>query len=155
MEKKESFIHKHPYLSVIGGIIVFLFILGFISSIINNDNLAQITNNQNLQKNEQQIQNSQMTWHEVATFVGTNDKKTDTFNIQGDRFKLTYTVQPANDYSAFYLFVYEPGNNIFIESFNLDSGSEESISYSGPGEYYLDIGAANLRGWTVKIEDYY
>lgn len=101
------------------------------------------------------VPSSQETWHPVINFTGSSGKKTDTFNIRGDKFRLTYTVLPENDYSLFYLYVYEPGNSIFKESFSLESGSETSISYEGAGEYYLDITSANLRKWTVLVEDYY
>ena len=96
-----------------------------------------------------------MAWHEVATFSGTNDKTTDTFNIQGDRFKLTYTANPANEYSIFYLYVYQPGYTSYTESYDLNSGTDSSISYKGAGTYYLKVLAANLNSWQVKIEDYY
>jgi len=159
-EKQDNWFKRHPIWTGIIVVFVLLVIMGSFSSDsstdYNQNNLENIQEQETESENlpNQQI-NSQKSWHEVTTFTGTSDKKTDTFNIQGDRFRLTYTVNPANDYSIFYLYAYELGNEIYIESFNLDSGTEESLSYEGAGEYYLDINAANLRDWTVKVEDYY
>ena len=158
--KQDNWFKRHP---VWTGVIVIFILLAIIGS-FSSDNSAD-PNKNNLgnvqeptiqdQNAQDQQQNVQKTWHEVTTFTGTSDKKTDTFNIQGDRFRLTYTVNPSNDYSIFYLYVYEPGSDIYTESFSLESGTEESVSYEGSGEYYLDIKAANLNSWTVKVEDHY
>ena len=99
-------------------------------------------------------------WHEVTFFSGTDDKTTDTFNIKGDKFKLTYYVIPANDYDIFYLYVYREGESLSVSSVDLqgvdvNSKPESTIVYEGTGSYYLDIGAANLQTRRVSIEDYY
>src|SRR3989344_2336851 len=159
-EKQDNWFKRHP---VWTGVIVIFVLLAIIGSFSSDSSIDYNQNNlENIQEQEtesenlpnQQI-NNQKSWHEVMTFTGTSDKKTDTFNIQGDRFRLTYTVNHSNDYSIFYLYVYEPGSDIYTESFSLESGTEESVSYEGSGEYYLDIKAANLNSWTVKVEDYY
>ncbi len=98
-------------------------------------------------------------WHEIKTFSGSSDKTTDTFNIQGDKFKLTYTIDASNDYSIFSFFVYPEGETVmYSESIMSDmgvSGTDSTISYVGKGIYYLKVIAANLDSWEVEIEDYY
>ncbi len=98
---------------------------------------------------------SQKDWHYTTSFNGVSDKTTDTFEIKGNKFKLTYIVNPANDYSFFSIFVYEEGNDMFVDFFTLDAGTETTIVYEGSGTYYLDIGVANLDSWSMKVEDYY
>ncbi len=154
MEKQKNWFHKHPILTTIIVIFALLVFFALINSIIKSDSETQ-TNNENSIENSENQQINDPEWHEVTAFAGTSDKKTDTFSTNGDRFRLTYTANPANEYSIFYLYVYRPGENLYTESFTLESGTESSISYEGEGEYYLDIKAANLRDWTVKIEDYY
>jgi len=97
-------------------------------------------------------------WHDLTSFSGSGDKNTDTFNIQGSKFKLIYIVKGDNDYALLTLSVYEEDSSFPTEMIMTDigfTGSEETIIYDGSGTYYLDIGAANLHSWSVKVEDYY
>lgn len=110
----------------------------------------------NYSNNEQP--NTEKTWREVTTFSGKDTKDTPTFNIQGERFKLTYTVIPESgypEYASFSVYAFEPGNDVYTSYASLDSGTDSTISYKGKGEYYLKIVAANLDGWSIKVEDYY
>jgi len=47
------------------------------------------------------------------------------------------------------------GRANYSEFFVLGSRTETSISYAGPGEYYLVVGTNNIYNWNVQIEDYY
>lgn len=163
-EEKKSWIKKHPIWSLVILLVVLnLLFLGAIlpdteknnssNSNINSQNNYQSSNTANVIKEETTA--TSKSWHDITSFDGTNSKKTDTFHIQGDKFKLIYNVNPANEYSAFYLTIYREGDTYMADSVSLDSGSDESIIYEGKGNFYLDINAANLDDWEVKVEDYY
>lgn len=135
--------------------------LGFKSSDSSVSNTNQNSNNGNSQQQNTYTPPAQTskTWHYVTSFSGDNYKTTDTFHIQGDKFKLTYTTEESNDYATFSFFVYPDGETqIYAEAIIGDigsSGTDSTISYAGEGSYYLKIIAGNLDSWEIKVEDYY
>ena len=100
------------------------------------------------------------TWREVAVFKGVADKTTDLFEIKGNRFRLTWRIEGANDLTGLSIFCYPEGETkIFVGVPVHVSGSKQisdtTIIYSGPGKFYLVILAANLDGWQIIVEDFY
>jgi|GEM_PF-1273926 len=100
------------------------------------------------------------TWREVAVFKGVADKTTDLFEIKGNRFRLTWNIEGANDLTELSIFCYPEGETkIFVGVPVHVSGSKQisdtTIIYSGPGKFYLVILAANLDGWQIIVEDFY
>ena len=165
--KKENLFRKHWILTTLIILLVFFFGLMIIGAFIsetekdshNKGNLA-LTDNSNTPDTQtttptQITPTVSKTWNKVDSFSGKSSKKTDTFYITGDKFKVIYAVNPENDYSLFYLTIYKEGQNMYTDMVSLDSGSDESIIYKGKGNFYLDINAANLNSWKVEIEDYY
>jgi len=142
-------------------VIIVLILLVIAGNFLTNDDTTNYNQNSELTipDNSQQTQDNSnsasKSWYDLTSFKGKDNKNTDTFKIQGNKFKLIYTVNPANDYSLFSIFVYEESNNIYKDYISLDSGTDSSIIYKGPGTFYLDITAANLNSWEVEIEDYY
>ncbi len=127
-----------------------------------NSSISTKTNDQEAQQKTSNpavpASSSNKEWHEVTTFSGSDTKDTDTFIIKGDRFKLTYTVSPDPEYpqyASFSVYAFEPGSNAYAAYASLDSGTDSTTSYKGSGEYYLKVVAANLKSWSVKVEDYY
>ncbi len=101
---------------------------------------------------------AQKSWHLAAAFNGVGYKTTETFTIQGSRFRINYTIIHANEYGIFGAFVYPEGETIGYVSMmmlNYPQASESTICYKGPGNYYFEINAANLVSWTITVEDYY
>lgn len=155
---KKSWIKRHPIWSLVI-LLVFLNLL-FLGAILPEDkkestpSTVPVNSYQESQQTASPTQTS-MTWHSVTSFDGTNSKKTDTFYIRGNKFKLIYDVNPANEYAIFYLTIYREGDSYLTDMVSLNSGSDESIIYEGEGNFYLDINAANLDDWKIRVEDYY
>ena len=88
-------------------------------------------------------------YQQVFTFSGNGIKKSSPFTISGDRFKIKYNCQ--GDFCSAYL--YRVGSSL-PDVFMNATGSlnDETIEYSGPGEYYIQ---ANIIGtYTMTVEDY-
>lgn len=93
-------------------------------------------------------------WHMVTTFTGVGNKDTDSFTIQGAKWRITWTTVEANEYALFGGFAYPEGETaMYVSYFNGLSG--DTIVHQGNGNYYLKIIVANLDSWSVTIEDYY
>jgi hypothetical protein len=166
MEKKETWIHKNPKLFT-AIIIISIFIIGgivlsFINKSSNSNTQLQTPPSQNSPTSTpSNIPTSSVTgsWHNVTTFTGTDDKTTDTFNIQGSKFRITYSVYPNSDYpqyASFNFFVYPEGETTeYTDTAGLSSGTDSTISYAGPGNYYIKVIAGNLYNWGIRVEDWY
>lgn len=136
------------------GIIIILAVLGFMSMDQNTFNLDSNSTSSS----------SGATWHSVATYTGTENKDTDTFNIQGDKFKVKVTAKANADYveyGYFSVFVYPQGESTSyagqetIDTFDTTTETLEFTVNEGPGTYYLSVLAANLDQWNVEVFDYY
>ncbi len=104
-----------------------------------------------------------MEWITVKEFSGVNNKVTDTFNINGGKWRFTWECKEDTRFGTGY-----GGMNIFATPTESDyiligesvfmgkcEGPDTTYVYEGPGEYYLDIDVANVLQWSVLIEDYY
>lgn len=148
MSERKNWFARHPVWSTI----IVLFVIGLLWSAFRSPT-NEINNASNT---EQGTTLSSANWHEVTTFSGTENKNTDSFKIQGSKFRLTYTVEPDNEYSLFTFYVYPDGDSqVFKDTASLSSGTDSTVVYSGSGSYYLKIVSANLKGWNIKVEDYY
>ena len=158
MEEKRSWFKRHWILTTVLVVIILLLIFGVYNSSKNNNSdqseKGLISNDSNSQSVSAPVSNP--IWHTVTNFSGTGNTNTDSFQIQGGRFRLTYSANPENEYSLFSLLAYHPGSDVYTDTFSLNSGgTQSSISYSGAGEYYLKIISANMKSWNVQVEDYY
>jgi len=98
------------------------------------------------------------TWHSVITFTGSEDKVTQPFTIKGDEWRVKWSVSSSSDWPYFYVFVYPRGETVsYVSHWSCDQPyySDTQYIYEGNGDYYFDIGAANLNSWKLEVEDYY
>ena len=97
-------------------------------------------------------------WHSVITFSGSDDKTTQPFTIKGDEWRVKWSIRGDPDYTYFYVFVYPGGQTRgSVSNWNCakSPGGDTQYIYEGAGDYYFDIGAANLYSWKLEVEDYY
>lgn len=104
------------------------------------------------------------TWHSVANFSGTDEEKTSTFTIKGNKLKVNATATAEDNatpkYAALYFNVYAEGESMYeevcsLEEFNQTTETEEFEVNVTPGKYYLNLYPANLANWKVEVFDYY
>ncbi|MDR0471859.1 MAG: hypothetical protein LBH79_09100 [Nitrososphaerota archaeon] len=96
------------------------------------------------------------TWQEVTTITGAANQKTNYFNIPNKeaRYEWSYTTSSPT-YASFVATLYKEDNIIFVDMMYAPSGQTSGTQYLhnlSPGNYYLDIGAANLDSYTIKVE---
>jgi len=99
---------------------------------------------------------AQEEWGQVQTFTGKGDKTTAPFHISGSKWRINWTVKAEEPkYAAFYLRVYREGETVgSVENISHDGvGSDTTYIYEGNGSFYIRVGAANLKSWTIEIED--
>jgi len=97
-------------------------------------------------------------WHLVASFSGSTDKTTDSFTITGSKFRVRWTAVAENEFGLFILYVYKVGQNIWTESVFVTwnaagEKSDETVVFEN-GNFYLEIGAANLASWSIVVEEW-
>ncbi|MEX1068473.1 MAG: hypothetical protein WED08_01560 [Patescibacteria group bacterium] len=95
------------------------------------------------------------TWHKVKSWSGTSDKKTETFEIKGEQWRITWTNKDTSGFNAniLYIYVYEPGSDFPAETISAQGSGDTSYVYE-KGTFYLDISVANAK-WTATVEDYH
>ncbi len=91
----------------------------------------------------------------VNTTTGTGDEQSPVFAIEGDSFRITTTVEPTSQdpglASVSVGVVAEGGEDVTL--FDKEGGgTESSIVNAGPGNFFLDILAANAN-YAVVVED--
>ena len=97
-------------------------------------------------------------WQKLQTFTGQDNLTTPPFHIVGVKWRLTWATEATNPkYATFNVFVYPNRPNALPlkeVSYSGGSGSDTVYIYSGGQDYYLKIIAANLKSWTVTVDDY-
>lgn len=92
----------------------------------------------------------------VQTATGTGNKQTEPFNITGDRFRLTVTVEPTSSdpsLSGVTVNVVDAEMREGVTSFSKEgAGTESSVINEGPGRFFLDTNTANAN-YAVTVED--
>jgi hypothetical protein len=92
-------------------------------------------------------------WKEVFNYNGSESVTTDTFQIQGSKFKITYSQKLDPDtYSSLYVSPKSTKNNISSNSFSTQKENGESFVYAS-GEFYLDILASSTE-YSLQVFDY-
>ena len=103
-------------------------------------------------------------WHTVTTFRGRHDKKTDTFNIKGDMWRMNWETTGSEEGSAISVYAYketvyltDTGTTLvdYLSQDTFPFGSDTYCVYDGPGVYYLHVDPTALEYWEVIVEDYY
>jgi hypothetical protein len=94
---------------------------------------------------------------EVNTTTGNGNKQSPVFNITGTSFRLTVESTATSEdpqFAGVTIFVYPEGETVsYVTSFSVEEGRDDSsIVNAGPGEFYLNIFAANA-DYTITVED--
>ncbi len=97
-------------------------------------------------------------WTEVVRVSGSTDKTTDSFQIIGSKFRVTWSAVAENEFGLFSLQVNEPGKTLWAEwiTVSWDAAGEKSDStvVFESGEFYIDISMANLSSWSIIVEEW-
>jgi hypothetical protein len=99
---------------------------------------------------------SAQTYQQVTTITGASDQTTNYFNVPSSEWLLNWTYSSSTPtYAAFYIDVYQQGNNLPVDSIMAQSNQNSGVNYEHnmqPGSYYLKISAANLDSYTITVE---
>lgn len=97
-------------------------------------------------------------WTTVATLNGTGNKRGGAFHLGDGDARLVYTVKDTSGMGAMTLAVYIIGKGDsleqsggFPEVMADQAGKDTTRLAKDPGDYYLDVQAANAR-WTVTVQ---
>ncbi len=91
---------------------------------------------------------------EVDTFTGTGDRQTAPFEITGNVFQVTSEVTATGDpdFLFFSISVRDENGDTVTTIDQEQPGTESSFVNEGPGQFFLDILAANAE-YTITVED--
>lgn len=98
---------------------------------------------------------SQGEWKTIATFTGSGYGNTEDFTVLTNYWRIVYTIKAENEqYARFYAFVYPSGETrSYVASLDLrKSGTETSYVRAGPGDFWIEVLAANLQSWTIEVQ---
>jgi hypothetical protein len=98
-------------------------------------------------------------WQTIQTFTGQESLITAPFQIHGIKWRFSWTVDTANPaYASFSVFVYpNKTGSLPIRQISYSqegSGSETIYVSSGSRDYYIKVIAANVKNWTITVDDY-
>jgi hypothetical protein len=88
----------------------------------------------------------------VATITGNGNKQSPVFGIKGDSFRVTTALRGDSDFLFFSMDVNKEGGGFVTSIDREDYGTDSSTVNAGPGNFFLDILAANT-DYTVTVED--
>jgi len=89
----------------------------------------------------------------LMKFEGSGDKTTETFTIDSNKWRINWSVVPANEYKTMYVYVHKEGQDFSVANFSMgENNSDSYVVREGPGKFYLEVNAANLKSWTLNIE---
>jgi len=140
------------------GILVIVGIIGIIGSAIDGGDKSSKTSSS---PTTSQAQNKETpkpkSWQTVVELNGTANKRSDTFQLEGGKTKMTYNFD-GGDMIVGSIYVVKEGKSLekdggFPEVMISKPGSDETFLTKSKGTYYLDVTGANTSGWTVKIEE--
>ena len=87
-------------------------------------------------------------------FSGVGDKKTAPFTVPAEEFIIEWEWEAEDpEYGGMAFFLYPRGEEaLYLEMIDCDSPEGSTYSYSGPGEMYLNVLAANLDRWEITVK---
>jgi hypothetical protein len=94
---------------------------------------------------------------EPIVITGSGDKTSPPFTVTTEEWIIDWSYVPDPEYpeyAGFGFFVYPRGETaLYVESvLSSEATTGSTYSYAGPGEYYIKVGAANIKSWEVVIE---
>lgn len=139
---------KHPILTILGSLLVLIILLSLIGD---NETTEKVEVNNNTNNTV-----VEKTYQQVFSFSGSGTKKSEPFNITGERFKIEYDCKEDNTVTYCGAFVYKVGSNLPQAVMNSQKAiKDETIIYTnlaGQGEYYID--ANTIGNFEMKVYDY-
>jgi hypothetical protein len=96
-------------------------------------------------------------WNTVVSLTGVDDETTSDFFIAGEEWRITWMIETElPQHSVFNIYVYQKDKSTPVEIVTSSIGElTNSINFQeGGNSYYLKIITANLKSWTVVVEDY-
>ena len=97
-------------------------------------------------------------WQTIQTFTGQGNLTTASFQIQGIKWRFAWSADAINpSYASFSVFVYPNKTGslpIRQISKSQGSGSETIYMNGGSRDYYIKVIAANIKNWTITVDDY-
>jgi hypothetical protein len=96
-------------------------------------------------------------WNTVKTFTGKGNEITPPFYISGTKWRITWTIDAEYlKYAVFDLLIYSestPDTPTKRISYSGNSATDTAYIYEGGQDYHIKVIAANLRNWTIAIQD--
>lgn len=87
--------------------------------------------------------------------TGSGDKTSEPFKVTTDEWVIDWSFETADsDMSVFWFYIFPRGETIlYVECILFpEETSGSTYSYTGPGEYYIKVGAGNIDNWTITIK---
>lgn len=151
--------------SISGGMkfILVIVLLGVIGATMSTDSTSDIRSNDNQTNGNNTTEEQQAVskeWHEVQTFSGKGNQDTASFNVSGDRVKITATTSGGSAGIGTYSSVslesdgggyLGPGLSISTEGAENGHG-ETTYRNLNPGDYYISV--ISGVNWEVIVEEY-
>ncbi|MCJ0895971.1 hypothetical protein MTX38_02805 [Rhodococcus sp. ARC_M13] len=96
----------------------------------------------------------QKSWHKVIELSGSTSKRSDIFQLNSSKQRITYTVN--GEYSPFVnIYVMAGGKSLDkhggIPEVTMAPVSGDALLYRGSGGYYIDVSGQGV--WTVIVEE--
>ncbi|MGQ9572146.1 MAG: hypothetical protein ACUVV3_03010 [Dehalococcoidia bacterium] len=91
-----------------------------------------------------------------ATFTGRGDKATPAFRATASSFTVSWTTaSDSPEWASFAFFVYPEGETVMYAcDADFDGvGSDSTVCHAGPGDFYVEVLAANLTSWRLDITE--
>ena len=97
-------------------------------------------------------------WATVQSLEGTSDSASQVFELTGAEAQLSYNFTGSTDMVVAAIYLEPEGKDITTDGgipivMLSKPGSNVIALHKTPGKYYLDVRAANIDSWTVKIEE--
>ncbi|MBC8512703.1 MAG: hypothetical protein H8D32_06965 [Dehalococcoidia bacterium] len=97
-------------------------------------------------------------WNTIETFTGEGNEITLPFHISGTEWRITLTAAAEYpEYAVLHVLVYPEGTHSICTkriSYSGGSGGDTTYIYEGGQDYHIKVVAANLRSWSIRVEDY-
>lgn len=97
-------------------------------------------------------------WHTVETFTGKASETTAPFHVSGTEWRIVWTADASYpEHAVLDIFVYsEDRYSLFTRRISHSDGSGSGTVYidEGDGDYHIEVIAANLRSWTIAVQDH-
>jgi len=99
----------------------------------------------------------QLAWQNVINFSGASGKKSQTFYLGSGQKKMLYNITGDPTYAACSIYIVAEGDSLersggIPEIMAATAEGGETVLVQSPGNYYLDINAANCT-WEVTIQE--